>query len=61
MDLNYRERNRKAREKVKHTVDLYVKECRDNGFTLKEMELLSEEFSERIRVEVERAKYMTTI
>lgn len=58
---DYTKKHEEAREKVKSTVDSYVKECKDNGFTLKEMELLSEIFSEKIRVEVERAKYVTKI
>ncbi len=60
-DLDYRQKYEAAREKAESTVDSYVKECKDNGFTLKEMEILSEIFSERIRAEVERAKYATTI
>ncbi len=49
------------KQEKKLNVDSYIKECKGNGFTLKEMELLSEVFSERIRAEVERAKYVVTV
>ncbi len=60
-EIQYGQRYEQARKKVESIVDSYIKECKGNGFTLKEMELLSEVFSERIRTEVERAKYVVTV
>ncbi len=59
--IQYRQRYEHARKKAEAIVDSYIKEYKSNGFTLKEMELLSEVFSERIRTEVERAKYFSTV
>lgn len=60
-DLNYVKTYREAREKAESTVNTYIKECKDNGFTLKEMELMSDIFSEKIHSVVERAKYLNKI